>query len=514
MRDAFDVVIVGYGPVGQTLAILLGQRGWRVGVFEKQAAAYPLPRAVHFDHEVARILQGAGLGQELPALSEPADVYEWRNAAGATLLRIGSRDAGLSGWPEANMFSQPDLERALDARARALPGVCVRRACEVVDLRPSGDDVELIVAAPDGARSHVRARWVVGCDGVNSFVRRHLGATVTDLGFFFDWLIVDVIPRERRVWDPINGQLCDPARPTTVVSGGPGRRRWEFMRLPGESVTDLDTEATAWRLLEPWALRPSNATLERHAVYTFQARWVDGWWKGRIILAGDAAHQMPPFAGQGMCSGIHDAANLAWKLDLVLAGKAGDTVLGTYASERIPQVRHVIQFSIELGRVICVSDPEQAAARDAAMIAAARETGLTPPLPAPAIGPGLLLDGDSLAGRLFVQGDVRRGDVVGRFDDVVGRGFTLLSPVADPASLLAPDLARFFASLGGVSAHVADGGPVHDVNGTYARWFAEHGVGVVLQRPDFHVFGTASAVDGAAALVRALRNALDATRRR
>src|SRR2546426_1202410 len=182
----YDVAIVGYGPVGQTLAILLGLRGWRVGVLEKQPAAYPLPRAVHFDHEVARILQAAGLGEELPRLSEPADVYEWRNAAGETLLRIGSRHAGLSGWPEANMFSQPDLERALDARVRSLPGVEVQRGCEVVDLRPARDDVELVVAGPDGGRGPVHARWVVGCDGANSFVRRHLGATATDLGFFFD----------------------------------------------------------------------------------------------------------------------------------------------------------------------------------------------------------------------------------------------------------------------------------------------------------------------------------------
>ena len=508
MDDRYDVGIVGYGPVGQTLAILLGQRGWRVGVFEKQPAAYPLPRAVHFDHEVARILQAAGLGRELPRLSEPADVYEWRNAAGETLLRIGSRHAGLSGWPDANMFSQPDLERALDARARALPGVEVRRACEVVDIRPAGGDVELMVADPDGEPSQVRARWVVGCDGANSLVRRHLGATVTDLGFFFDWLIVDVVPREPRVWDPINGQLCDPARPTTVVSGGPGRRRWEFMRLPGEEIAELDTEASAWRLLEPWALHPANATLERHAVYTFQARWVDGWWKGRMLLAGDAAHQMPPFAGQGMCSGIRDVANLAWKLDLVLAGKAADALLGTYASERIPQVRQAIESSIALGKVICVADPAAAAARDAAMIAAARATGLTPPLPAPVMGPGLRLDGDPLAGHLFPQGEVRRGNAIGRFDDVVGRGFTLLSPAADPASLLPPDLAAFFASLDGVSAHVAPGGPVHDVRGSYAKWFVDHGVGVVLQRPDFHVFGTAPAVDGTAALVGRLRSAL------
>src|SRR5262249_7118566 len=180
------------------------------------------------------------------------------------------------------------------------------------------------------------------------------------------------------------------------------------------------------RLLEPWGLHPGNATLERHAVYTFQARWLDRWRTGRVLLAGDAAHQMPPFAGQGMCAGIRDAANLAWKLDLVLAGTAADTLLDTYESERIPQGRRVIGFSIELGKVICGSDAEEAAAGDAAMIAAGRASGLRPPLPTPAIGPGVLLDGDPLAGHLFLQGRVRRGGATGRFDDVVGRGFTLL----------------------------------------------------------------------------------------
>src|SRR5213593_1778864 len=385
----YDVAIVGYGPVGQTLAILLGQRGWRVGVFEKQPAAYLLPRAVHFDHEVARILQAAGLGEELPRLTEPADTYEWRNAAGETLLVIRSRGTSLSGWPEANMFAQPELERALDTRVRALPSVEVHRAAEVVDIGPA-----LVVASPAGDRHEVGARWIVGCDGANSFVRRHLGSAVTDLGFFFDWLIVDVVPRERRPWTPINWQLCDPRRPTTVVSGGPGRRRWEFMRLPGESVADLNSEATAWRLLAPWGMTPDTASLERHALYTFQARWVDQWRKGRRLLAGDAAHQMPPFAGQGMCAGLRDAANLAWKLDLVLRGLAPNALLDSYHQERLPSARQVINFSIDLGKVICVPDREQAAARDAAMTAAAKVRGPTPPIPGPAIGPGLLLEGD------------------------------------------------------------------------------------------------------------------------
>jgi flavoprotein hydroxylase len=506
MREPFDVAIVGYGPVGQTLAILLAQRGWRIGVFEKQPAPYPLPRAVHFDHEVARILQAAGLGEALPRLTEPADVYEWRNANGETLLRIGSREAGLSGWPEANMFSQPELERALDARARALSNVAVYRGAEVVDLEAGVEGVEVTVQCDD-RRREAHARAVVGCDGANSFVRGRIGARVTDLGFFFDWLIVDVVPHEPRVWDPINEQICDPARPTTVVSGGPGRRRWEFMRLPSEEVADVNNEATAWRLLEPWRLDRTNATLERHAVYTFQARWVDDWRRGRIFLAGDAAHQMPPFAGQGMCSGIRDAANLAWKLDLWLRGTADERLLDTYASERIPQVRQVIDFSIELGKVICVPDRDQAAARDEAMIARTRETGLTPPLPTPAIGPGAVLQGDALAGHLFLQAEVEADGRRGLFDDVVGRGFALVSCAGDPLSALDSELAAFFTSIGGIAAHV--GGGVRDVRDRYAQWFRDHRVGVVLSRPDFHVFGTGSAVEDGSRLVRALRSTLE-----
>jgi flavoprotein hydroxylase len=504
----YDVVIVGYGPVGQTLAILLAQRGWNVGVFEKQPVPYPLPRAVHLDHEVARILQAAGLGDDLAKLTEPADTYEWRNAAGETLLVIESKGESLSDWPEANMFAQPDLERALDRRVRALPSVTVQRGREVVDISCGPHEVSLVAADAAGEREEIAASWVVGCDGAKSFVRGRLGATVTDLGFFSDWLIVDVVPRTPREWTPVNLQVCDPARPTTLVSGGPGRRRWEFMRLPGESITELDDEKTAWRLLEPWGMTPETATLERHAVYTFQARCVDTWRSGRLLIAGDAAHQMPPFAGQGMCAGIRDAANLAWKLDLVLRGHADEPVLETYASERVPQVRQAIDFSIELGKVVCVPDPAAAAARDAAMTAAVRAGGSPPPLPQTALGPGILADGDPLAGHLFLQSRVRRGGVEGRFDDVVGRGFTLVASGFDPVAWLSPDRAAYFASLGGIGAYVGRGAPVEDLGGSYERWFAEHHVDVVLQRPDFHVFGCARNAGGADRLVDALRLAL------
>jgi 2-polyprenyl-6-methoxyphenol hydroxylase-like FAD-dependent oxidoreductase len=510
-----DVAVVGYGPVGQLLAILLGRCGWRVHVLERWPEPYPLPRAVHLDHEVARLLQGAGVMAELASSVEAAALYEWRNAAGDVLLRIG-RDAehSLSGWPESLMFHQPELERILDARARACAGVRVERGFEVHDLREDASGVELEARSARGEARRVRARFAVGCDGAQSFVRGRLGAVWSDLGFRFDWLVVDVRPKEPRPWDPLNWQLCDPARPTTLVSGGPGRRRFEFMRLPDETLEGLNDEATAWRLLAGWGVEPGNATLERHAVYTFGARWADVWRRGRLLLAGDAAHLMPPFAGQGMCSGLRDAANLAWKLDLVLAGRASESLLDTYTSERLPHARAIIELSVALGRVICVPDPEEAAARDRRMIAEARERKSPVPAQLPPLGPGLLAAGSPAAGQLFVQDRVRAGGAMGLFDDVVGRGFVLVSPHGDPAARLEPTLADFFASLAGVSAHVGPGGPVADLDDGYARWFASHGVAVALQRPDGSVFGTAPSLDGTGALVASLRSQLAGVRER
>ena len=507
----YDVAIVGYGPVGQALAILLAQRGWRVGVFEKQPQAYPLPRAVHFDHEVGRILQACGVADRIRGRTEPTDSYEWRNAAGATLLRFESGPAGLSGWPDGNMFAQPDLEAILDARARSLPGVDVARGVEVVDLVEEHDGVRLTCAAADGTLRDVQARFVVGCDGANSFVRAKVGSTVTDLGFFFDWLIVDVLPNTPTVWKPLNIQVCDPARPTTLVSGGPGRRRWEFMRLPGEDIDELNREETAWRLLAAWGVTPANARLERHTVYRFQARWVDPWRRGRVPLAGDAAHQMPPFAGQGMCSGLRDAANLAWKLDLVLRNAAPEALLDTYERERVPHVRAVIDFSMALGKVICIADPAEAAGRDAMMTAALASGAQATPPPAPTIGPGVLRADDPHAGKLFPQGRVRTADGrEGWFDDVVGGGWVLIGRNMDPLARLEAGVAAAFRSIGGIAVAVGPQGAIRDLDATYARWFAATGADAVLQRPDFYAYGAFESSDALRKEIPALLSALRA----
>jgi 2-polyprenyl-6-methoxyphenol hydroxylase-like FAD-dependent oxidoreductase len=489
-----DVVIVGAGPVGLVLGIQLAQRGRSVVILEQWPSAYALPRAVHFDHEVGRLLQSCGIGDEVRAISEPAEVYEWRNGGGTTLLRFGRIGVARSGWPFSSMFCQPELEARLEARARSLPALEVQRGVRVDALEQHDDHVALRVAS--GAT--VRARYVVGCDGANSTVRELLGVTMDDRGFFYDWLIVDVILDEPRVFDPINLQVCDPSRPTTAVSGGPGRRRWEFMRLPDERLDDLADAATAWRLLAPWDVHPDNARLERHAVYTFAARVADTWQVGRIFLAGDAAHQMPPFAGQGMCAGIRDALNLAWKLDLVIAGQAGDALLTTYDEERRPSAVAAVDFSIELGRVICVADPGEAKARDEAMAAAVTEE-VSEVADLPGILSGLIDPGSARAGELFPQGDLG-----GRwFDDVHGVGWRFVTVDPD-AGDLDPSLSEWLGSIGGAVVDISE--TATDL----ATWFVANDVRWALQRPDFHLYGTASDVAGAAQLVVGLRGKISA----
>ena len=478
-RPSYDVAIVGYGPVGAALAILLAQRGHSVVVLERHAQPYTLPRAVHFDHEVGRILQACGLGAHLSGLTEPLRTYEWRNAAGQTLLLFTNDGTSISGWPASSMFSQPELEALLETTVRSHPTVEVRRGVEVNGAIDRGNAVALSTTA--GAT--ITARYVVGCDGANSTVRDLISATVTDLGFFYDWLIVDIIFDETREFNGTNLQICDPARPTTVISGGPGRHRWEFMRLPDEPAEVLTSEDSVWRLLAPFDATPQNCRIERHAIYRFQARWVDEWSRGHVALAGDAAHQMPPFAGQGMCSGLRDAANLAWKLDLLLRGVAGDSLLDTYTLERAANVRAIIQFSMALGEVICVPDPVAAAARDEAMLAAGGQA--RPPEAAPGIVDGLIAAGDPEAGNLFVQGRIGQQ----RFDDVHGAGWRLVSmhPI-----VLQPALAELFDRLGGQVVHIT---AADDTDATYASWFAMAGVTVALQRPDFYLYGAGDDAD-------------------
>ncbi|MFF8732409.1 bifunctional 3-(3-hydroxy-phenyl)propionate/3-hydroxycinnamic acid hydroxylase [Streptomyces sp. NPDC015171] len=524
---ATDVLVVGYGPVGSVLSVLLAQRGWRVTVLERRRRPYTLPRATSFDGETARLLAGTGIGGELGRITEPGTGYRWRTADGETLLDIAFTTEGPYGWPDANTMHQPALEELLAARAARLPGITVLRDRRVVDISEGPAGVTVTAEDDEGTAQTFEARWVVGCDGANSFVRERMGVSVTDLGFSYEWLLCDVELREPREFAPTNVQLCDPARPTTLVGSGPGHRRWEFMRLPGERAADLNREETAWRLLAPYGVTPETARLLRSTTYIFQARWTDDWRAGRVLLAGDAAHLMPPFAGQGMCSGIRDVTGLAWRLDLVLRGSAPESLLDTYTEERKAQVRESILASVQLGRLICVTDPAAAKERDATVLANRRGRGPGRPDPARPITRGLLHlpEGAGAQTRVPPAGEVlphaRLHGPSGAepLEDPVARGFVLFAEAEAELGLTADRLA-FLRDLGAEVVRLrpaagsydgADGVvDAVDADGVLRGFLARYGATAVLVRPDYHVFGAAAGPAATTALVDDLRARLTA----
>lgn len=457
-----DVLIAGGGPTGVTLATLLARRGVKVIVAEKEADIYPLPRAAHLDHEAMRILQEAGVADEVMSSSRQVSRYDFLNADGEILLRFeGMEQTGPGGWPIANMIHQPSVEAALRRALTREAGAALRTRWSLTAFSEDSDGITASVATPEGERA-LRARYLVGADGARSPVRERAGITFEDLGFEEPWLVVDVLVDEASRLPSANLQICDPARPTTCVLMGAGRHRWEFMIKPGETPEALSADDSIEALLAPWRVAGA-VRLERKAVYTFRARIAEQWRKGRVLLAGDAAHQTPPFAGQGMCSGLRDAANLAWKLAAVCAGTAPDALLDTYQPERAPNLRATIQMAITMGRTVCITDREAAAARDAQMLAA-RAAGQSPDgnLSYPALAAGAILVGAPGAGDYFPQARGPAGELL---DDALGQDAWLLTR----DGLAQAPLVAFAADLG--------------------AWFDARGVDALLLRPDRYVFG-------------------------
>jgi 3-(3-hydroxy-phenyl)propionate hydroxylase len=496
--DLYDVVVIGLGPVGATLANLLALRGLSVLVLEREAEIYRLPRAIHFDGECMRVFQTAGIGDALAPHLLVSPGMRFVDATGRLLIDWSRPTAlGPQGWHASYRFHQPQLEAMLRTALDRYPRVDVRLRHEVFSIEPRQDRVALrLEDMSTGRLLHAQARWVVGCDGARSAVRRFMGTELEDLRSHERWLVVDVIlKRDRPDLGDHSIQFCDPVRPATYVRGVGLRRRWELMLLPGEDAATMSRPETIWSLLSRW-VTPDEAELERPAIYTFHSVVARGWRKGRLMIAGDAAHQTPPFMGQGMCAGIRDASNLAWKLADVVRGLAPDTLLDTYETERSPHVREFIEAAVRLGGVIQTTDPQAARERDEQMLA----SPMAFTTPQPRLGPGLH-DGVEPAGSIGEQPALADGR---RLDDLAGYHYALLieSAFAIEARALLDD-----------RACVDDRIAVIVADGPAAGWLARLGVRAVLLRPDRYVAGTARDAVGLDTLLGAARAGSPATPR-
>ena len=478
-KTVFDVAIVGYGPAGATLANLLGQYGLSTVVIEKDAEIYALPRAIHFDGEVMRVLETAGLRAAVEAISRAGLTgMHFNNAQGETLLiRGGTNARGPHGCATNHYFHQPELEFVLRQGVQRFECVQVHTQHEVTAIEENDDCVRLVVQnLQTNSSSIVQARYVVGCDGARSLVRKVLGTKMQDLGLHQPWLVFDVLLKTDVPSLPDHTvQHCDPVRPMTYCNVTGKRRRWEIMLLPGDDPAELVKPESLWKLVKPW-VQPDQADIERAVIYTFHSIIAQGWRRDRLLLAGDAAHQTPPFLGQGMCAGIRDAANLAWKLDAVLHGRASDELLNTYESERSPHVHAFIDLAVRLGDIIQTTDPQAAQERDA-KFKAGQPTIFE--FPAPRLGPGVWLGEAAPVGQIFPQPELADGRLL---DQALGLHFAVIGTKEVLAQVSEATRQRWqrhsVAMLAATDPQILN-------------WLQTHKVSAVLVRPDRYIAGVA-----------------------
>lgn len=419
MSRDFEVLVVGGGPVGVKTLVELGHADVQAVGIEQWPEMWKQARAVHFDAEAMRSFQPIGLASQVSDLTTPMRHYRMENEAGETLLSHVTGEWGPQAWPGENLFHQPEIDALLRAEVERLPSVELRLGTKLLGIEEDTEGVHCRVETPEGTQRTLTARWVIACDGANSTVREAFGISLENLGVDDPWLVVDGHLHGTADIEGDMVALGRHSRPALWLRLPGDRARIELKVLPGDDPDEIITPEGVARLSKG-LLTPENFTPDRRSIYTFRARVADTWRVGNVFLAGDAAHQAPPLFGQGLCAGMRDVANLAWKIRLVAQGRAPESLLDTYESERRPHAWYWVNKAATMANLVQTTDPAIAARRDAHC--RANPEAVCPP-PAPALGPGLHLgQADPHAGRIAAQPMLPDGQ---RLDDIVGRRFLL-----------------------------------------------------------------------------------------
>lgn len=514
---SYDVVIAGYGPAGATLANLLGMRGFKVAILDKATEIYDKPRAITADHEVMRIFQACGLADDIAAATIPHPGTDYIGLDNQIIKRFypAPRPHPLS-WDPTWMFIQPTLEASLRRGVERFDCVHTYLGHELTTFEEGEDSVRVSVKRlADGQAVELDTRYLVGCDGARSVVRRLLDSTIEDLAFDEWWIVVDAWLRSDAKLPQRATQYCHPWRPGSFIVGPGELRRWEIKILPDETPESFESPDKLQAVLSHF-VDTSKIEIYRTAIYRFHALVVDDWGSQRVFLMGDAAHQTPPFLGQGMCAGIRDADNLAWKLDGVERRGYRRDLLATYTTERKPHVRTVVSHAKEFGLIIGELDLEAAKRRDQ-LLGEQLRSGVAETVRQkfiPGLEDGLIArreDGTlaPAAGDIFVQPWVRTGSGSVRLDEVLGQSFALVLASKEALAWIDESVQAALDRLGCkvvvLDASASSGScaveHIDEEGELAANWFRTWGAGAAMVRPDHYVFGCATDARDLGALV-------------
>lgn len=506
----YDVAIVGYGPSGAIAACILGQAGLNVYVCDRDHDIYEKPRAIALDHEILRVFQNIGIVDKILPFCEPFTDSCYYGTDGQLIRQLTMVDKPYPlGYVPSMVFTQPSVEAVIRDEVNSLANVIVEKGMTLFDVKQNDKKVTLSLKNELAETTSITSRYVIACDGASSTTRKLLNIKLEDLGFNEHWLVIDLLMSQKGLekLPQTSVQYCEPERPTTFIIGPKNHRRWEISLKPDEVAFYKSSSENVWTLLERW-VSSEDATLWRQASYQFHALVAEQWRDGRVFLAGDAAHQQPPFLGQGMCQGVRDIVNLSWKLKTVLTQKLPentvDILLNSYGLERKEHVQQLTHIIKKIGSIIGEKEIDKAKIRDQLLLD--ESGGVVKPLARQDILPAIslgLVSNTTARGSIFPQPVIIQDGKKLLMDQLLENGWKIFTNI--PMKIDLDTLKKFTLPI----EIMCIGSQIIEKDQVLENWFSKFSVNAVIVRPDHYIYATANNERDLSLLVDGLVSELD-----